>query len=411
MMVQTTNETIKVCIDMPIDMSEEAQQRAVEENPENAKIGLNFIEKFADMVEFSRMALIAGKKWNPGRTLRVRFLSGDPVVHQKIEAVAHQWSQYTNIKFQFGNDPDAEIRISCQMGAGSWSYMGTDALSIAKDQPTMNYGWLEPNTGDDEYSRVVLHEFGHALGCIHEHQHPEAGIPWNTDAVYRYYMGPPNNWSKDEVDSQLFARYGKDITQFSQYDTNSIMHYPVPKELTTGNFEIGWNRVLSETDKAFIGQMYPLPSLNGVFQIQSKHSGKCLDLNTGEGAGAANGTILWQWDCNGGDNQKWLVTPLDDGSYQIKSKYSGKCFDLNFGEEARNANGTAIWQWDWHGNDNQRWFLIPLDDGSYQIQSKYSGKCFDLSLTDGSGTANGTNILQWDWHGGNNQRWILTPSS
>jgi len=31
----------------------------------------------------------------------------------------------------------------------------------------------------------------------------------------------------------------------------------VPKELTIGGFEIGWNTELSERDKAFIAKMYP----------------------------------------------------------------------------------------------------------------------------------------------------------
>lgn len=216
----------------------------------------------------ARGAVIKDKKWQPGQTLRVRFLDGDPIVHQKIEAVAHQWSQYINIRFEFDNDPNAEIRISCQPG-GSWSYIGTDALSIDQSQPTMNYGWLKPDSPDEEYSRVVLHEFGHALGCIHEHQHPEAGIPWNRDAVYRYYMNPPNNWTKEGVDNNLFARYGKDVTQFSHFDTQSIMLYAIPKELTTNGYEVGWNRHLSETDKVFMGTIYPGRTSQRTYTVQA----------------------------------------------------------------------------------------------------------------------------------------------
>jgi hypothetical protein len=262
-MSENNLEEIKICIQILPDMSEEAQRIAIEENPQNAKNGLNFIEKFGDTVESSRMALIADKKWKPGRTLRVRFLDGDPVVHQKIAQVAQQWSQFGNIKFKFGNDPDAEIRISCKLGAGSWSYIGTDALNIPKNQPTMNYGWLKPDTDDREYFRVVMHEFGHALGCIHEHQHPQAGIPWNREAVYRYYMSAPNNWNKESVDTNIFQLYSKNITQFSQYDPQSIMHYAVPKALTTGGFEIGWNNYPSAMDKQFIAQMYPQPKTGG----------------------------------------------------------------------------------------------------------------------------------------------------
>ena len=50
----------------------------------------------------------------------------------------------------------------------------------------MNYGWLTPESAQDEVRRVVLHEFGHALGLIHEHQNPKGGgIEWNRDAVQR----------------------------------------------------------------------------------------------------------------------------------------------------------------------------------------------------------------------------------
>ncbi len=52
----------------------------------------------------------------------------------------------------------------------------------------MNFGWFDDSTPDNEFSRTVIHEFGHALGCVHEHSSPAATIPWNRDAVYAYYL-------------------------------------------------------------------------------------------------------------------------------------------------------------------------------------------------------------------------------
>jgi hypothetical protein len=202
------------------------------------------------------LAVVTASTWNSGKTLRVRFLDGDPRVQAKVEQVAHEWSLYANIKFVFGTDPNAEIRISFTADPGSWSYIGQDALNIPKSEPTMNYGWLKLNTDDQEYERVVLHEFGHALGCIHEHQNPATNIPWNKPAVYRYYAGL--GWDKATVDHNLFETYSADHTQFTKFDTQSIMLYPIPKELTDGVFEIGWNTALSVTDKAYIAGIYPL---------------------------------------------------------------------------------------------------------------------------------------------------------
>jgi hypothetical protein len=210
------------------------------------------------------LALLTRTLWKPGRVLRVRFLDGEPVVKNKVEQYAHQWEQYANIQFAFGDDPDAEIRISFSHDPGSWSYLGVDALTIPKNQPTMNYGWLRANTPNEEYSRVVIHEFGHALGCIHEHQNPVANIPWNKPAVYRYYAGPPNNWSQAQVDLNLFNRYSQDQTQFSAFDRQSIMLYPIPKEFTDGVYEVGWNTILSDADKTFIAAVYPKQVKSGV---------------------------------------------------------------------------------------------------------------------------------------------------
>lgn len=252
------NKEPKVCVDriLPEDQLVKAADRSVKENPANVPLFRFRAGLGVAPLEPSRIAILTGKKWENGRTLRVNFMDGDPGVQSKVEQFAHQWSQFANIKFIFGSNPNAEIRVSFK-DRGSWSYIGTDALSIDKSKPTMNYGWLTPTTSDNEYSRVVLHEFDHSLGCIHEHQHPEAGIPWDNEAVYRYYMGPPNNWTKEKVDINIFQKYNRDITNFSKFDRDSIMLYAIPNTLTIGDFEVGWNRVLSATDKEFMGTMYP----------------------------------------------------------------------------------------------------------------------------------------------------------
>lgn len=247
----------RVCLDMilPPELQVEASEKAIEENPSNLPV---FRHRPGMGVAPSplQLALVTGKKWQNGRTLHVRFLGGQSQIQAKVKQFALQWTEHANLKLEFDNSPDAEIRIAFQAD-GSWSYIGTDNLVIPKNQATMNFGWFTASTPDEEIERTVVHEFGHALGCIHEHQHPDAGIPWDKEAVFRYYMGAPNNWTRAQVETNLFQRYSATQTQFSTFDANSIMLYPVDNALTLGDFEIGWNKELSATDKEFIGVAYP----------------------------------------------------------------------------------------------------------------------------------------------------------
>ena len=239
---------IKVCLDKsaPPEMEALAQQLAIEENPANAP-------KPAGALELAARTLFL---WRPGSTLSVRLLGGAPSVRERVEKYAHQWEQFANIRLKFVDSGRAQIRIAFMKGNGSWSRLGTQALLWQDQQvPTMNYGWLEPNTAEDEYARVVLHEFGHALGCFHEHQHPQNGIKWDIERAYAYYGA--QGWTREEVDFQVFRKYSTFLTQFSKFDPASIMMYPIPEELTLDDFSVGWNRELSETDEVFIRKLYP----------------------------------------------------------------------------------------------------------------------------------------------------------
>lgn len=203
--------------------------------------------------------------WPAGHRIKIRFLDGDPIIHGRVIQCAKEWEKYANIHLDFGDHDDAEIRISFAIKGQSWSQLGTQALiSSDQDEATMNFGWLDADSSYDVFAGVVLHEFGHALGCVHEHQHPESPIPWDEKAVYDYYTGPPNNWQRLKVRMNVLTKFGKGMTQFSEFDSKSIMLYPIPNAHTIGDWSVDWkNSELSDTDKEFIGEMYPFDSEEG----------------------------------------------------------------------------------------------------------------------------------------------------
>jgi serralysin len=256
--------SIKVCEEkmLPPGLLLEAAERSVVENPENSPSGSADAARMlgvdsAALETFG--AIITGKKWKNGRVLRVRHLDGDAATHAKVEQYARRWEDFAGISFSFVGSGDAEIRISYHLDNRSWSWVGTEALAIPAGEETMHFGWLLPSTTEDESRRVILHEFGHVLGMIHEHQHPTAGIRWDRKVIERYYT-EVLGWTLAAVKNNLFTRIAAAETQFSAYDPQSIMHYPVPPEFTLDNVAVGWNTDLSDTDKRFIASVYPRPT-------------------------------------------------------------------------------------------------------------------------------------------------------
>ncbi len=204
-----------------------------------------------------RSTAIGRTLWPNGATIRISFMDGSKIMRAKVEKVAKEWTKYANIQFEFGKFPDADVRISFK-DSGAWSYRGTEALAVSADRPTINFGWFANSTPDTEYARVVLKEFGHMLGLINEHQNPNATIPWNKDAVYRDLMGPPNSWTKEQVDKEVFGLYEKaDLPDYREFDPQSVMMFELAPAWTDGKLKTQSKTKLSEGDKKLIAKLYP----------------------------------------------------------------------------------------------------------------------------------------------------------
>lgn len=205
-----------------------------------------------------KMAMLRGKRWEPGTNLTIRFMSGSTTLQDRVVNAANTWLQFANLQFDFRDSGPTDLRIDFIEGNGSWSFIGTDARLIDASRPTMNYGWLKDDTPDDEVMRVVLHEFGHAIGLIHEHQNPlGGGVQWNREAVIRDLSGPPNNWDQQTIENNMFAPIELADVEGTNVDTTSIMMYPIPQTWTLDGTTAGLNSALSETDKTFIRDAYP----------------------------------------------------------------------------------------------------------------------------------------------------------
>jgi F0F1-type ATP synthase membrane subunit b/b' len=195
------------------------------------------------------------KLWPVGAKIRIRFLDGSEKLQARVMEAAKGWTKYANLSFEQSTSFESEVRVSFKTDSSSWSYIGTDAIGKSKEEPTMQFGWLTDDSSDEEVRENVLHEFGHAIGLIHEHQNPNAVNLWNRKTVLKYFSGPPNYWSKKQIEENILSP--AEIDNYREFDPKSIMMYLFPGELFTSGIGTGVNRELSKSDKEFIAKLYP----------------------------------------------------------------------------------------------------------------------------------------------------------
>ena len=154
-----------------------------------------------------------------------------------------------NLDIAFIDNPaDANVRISFDDKGGAWSLLGTDHLS-EKTNPTMNFGWIDVPT--------VIHEMGHMLGMIHEHQNPKGqNIDWNDKKVFEWAK-ETQGWDEQTTRQNILDKYDSNSINGSSFDPQSIMLYFFEADLTNNGVGTKQTVRLSGIDVDWIHQMYP----------------------------------------------------------------------------------------------------------------------------------------------------------
>lgn len=248
------------------------------------------------------------KTWENGKILLVKFMNneGSPAIRERITRYAKEWEKFANITLKFVPDNTTATNLRIRLGSrrdklGHNSAVGVDNDQRTQARQTMNldtsdfldhdffinelktggpfYKFLQakgkdltkytyPQFYDDiiDYPSPVprfkekvakgttMHEFGHALGLLHEQSYPGA-IKWNKDTVYKYYER--HDWDKEKTDFNVLEVSEQFFTNGTAYDPKSIMHYSIPSWQTLDGFSVEENYEISDGDKRIIAAMYP----------------------------------------------------------------------------------------------------------------------------------------------------------
>lgn len=268
---------------------------------------------------------VKGKFWNPGDTIRIKFLNGSQTLRQQVKQYAGIWLQYANLYFKYVEiNENADVKIGFDLDTLwlAWSTIGTDCKAIPQDEPSLNFVYLdyEDETG---VQAEVLRGFGHVLGLGFEHKNPNSSL--------RFKGSDQQFLDEYNLSGQRLAEfkqlYTTDQTNYTEYDKNSIMTVAIPRSLVVmPPMATNRNTTLSDLDKSFIAKLYSQAL------VTVKWFGRSIVVTVASvgwpvAGGSSDVTRIVDW----GDGHREAVT--EDGSFNHNYGYEKEYTIRFFGSD------------------------------------------------------------------------------
>lgn len=197
-------------------------------------------------------------KYNEDIPLKVGFTSYHPIMNKVVEDAAKEWSSHMDLGISF-DENDVDILVEHD-AVGNSSRLGVASRYFAqRGVPSLKLQDFSDSSDDLKFG-VTLHELGHALGLVHEHQHPESGIKFNEEEVYDYFKDK-YDWKRSTTKKSVLDQYGTSgryaVGARTEFDSHSIMMYELPAGLLENPDDaLFMNLSLSELDKQLIDNIY-----------------------------------------------------------------------------------------------------------------------------------------------------------
>lgn len=194
--------------------------------------------------------------------------AGAETVTKAVEDAMKTWSARSNLKFELTDQkPLADIRllITAQTASSS-SAIGSEALDLKKFPDFSMQIGCGGGVSLDDIKRTALHEFGHALGLVHEHFNPTVKFPWVTGVDLATLIAAKYSVTRAEAKANYLDPIEAGKCHATTFDESSIMTYEIPAQFLDPTADPKYatkkNSAISLLDEKLVAQLYGQPLHN-----------------------------------------------------------------------------------------------------------------------------------------------------
>ncbi len=229
--------------------------------------------------------ILQDQKWENGQTIKILFMDGTEAHHKLFKKAVGIWAPYVNLKFEFHElDPDYSIfplkyrrntiRVQFDSEERSNSRIGT-SYNLWPFEEITHLNIEHSPLQKVKFVGTSVHEMGHALGLLHEHQHPDARNGQSEEELlgvcqFVFFLDISTESGLRQCKVNLAGIPEEDIVEYnmdlSDFDQQSVMLYDGIVGLK-GFFNVS----LSLNDKLFIAKHYPFDDPLTKEEIEKMH--------------------------------------------------------------------------------------------------------------------------------------------
>ena len=135
----------------------------------------------------------------PINGVSISVITVDKTIEYIKKILEERYNKFLGIKFVFVDDIlNSDVRVSFNNNETSESAIGNESeVEVLIGMSSLTLGWFEVGT--------ILHEFGHALGLLHEHEVLDFAKKFDPGCVCASLSKPPNSWSPSKICSNVFG--------------------------------------------------------------------------------------------------------------------------------------------------------------------------------------------------------------